>query len=59
MAKDLMQMLAADIVLGDGGMFLEANWRGYDVPEIIAPTLRRYSKSTATSTTPARRFCRR
>ncbi len=35
MAKDLMQMLAADIVLGDGGMFLEANWRGYDVPEII------------------------
>ena len=35
MAKDLMQMLAADIVLGDGGRFLEANWRGYDVPEII------------------------
>ena len=35
MAKDLMQMLADGIVLGDGGMFLEANWRGYDVPEII------------------------
>lgn len=36
MAKDLMQMLADGIVLGDGGMFLEANWRGYEVPEIIS-----------------------
>ncbi len=35
MPKDLMQMVNDGIVLGDGGMFLEANWRGYDVPEII------------------------
>ena len=35
MAKNLMDMLAKGLVLGDGGMFLEANWRGYDVPEII------------------------
>ena len=35
MAMNLMRMLAEGPVLGDGGMFLEANWRGYDVPEII------------------------
>jgi len=35
MAKNLLDMLQAGVVLGDGGMFLEANWRGYDVPEII------------------------
>ena len=35
MATNLMHMLAEGPVLGDGGMFLEANWRGYDVPEII------------------------
>ena len=35
MARDLMSMLNEGIVLGDGGMFLEANWRGYDVPGII------------------------
>ena len=35
MPKNLMQMVNDGIVLGDGGMFLEANWRGYDVPEII------------------------
>ena len=35
MAKDIMQMLEEGTVLGDGGMFLEANWRGYDVPGII------------------------
>ena len=35
MARNLMDMLNDGIVLGDGGMFLEANWRGYDVPGII------------------------
>ncbi len=35
MAKHLMDMLKDGVVLGDGGMYLEANWRGYDVPEII------------------------
>ena len=35
MAKNLMHMLAEGPVLGDGGTFLEANWRGYDVPEIV------------------------
>ncbi len=35
MAKDLMEMLGEGIVLGDGGMYLEALWRGYGVPEII------------------------
>ena len=35
MAKNLMDMLKEGVVLGDGGMYLEANWRGYDVPEII------------------------
>ncbi len=35
MARNLMEMLNEGIVLGDGGMFLEANWRGYDVPGII------------------------
>ena len=35
MAKNLLDMLQAGVVLGDGGMFLEANWRGYDVPEIV------------------------
>ena len=35
MATNLMQMLAEGPVLGDGGMCLEANWRGYDVPGII------------------------
>jgi methionine synthase I (cobalamin-dependent) len=36
MAKDLMKMLGEGLVLGDGGMFLEANWRGYDVPGMIS-----------------------
>ena len=35
MAKHLMDMLKEGVVLGDGGMYLEANWRGYDVPGII------------------------
>ncbi len=35
MANNLMDMVKEGIVLGDGGMYLEANWRGYDVPEII------------------------
>ena len=35
MAKDIMQMLEEGTVLGDGGMFLESIWRGYDVPGII------------------------
>ncbi len=36
MAKDLMKLLEEGTVLGDGGMFLEANWRGYDVPGMIS-----------------------
>lgn len=35
MATDLMALLRQGTVLGDGGMFLEAKWRGYDVPQII------------------------
>jgi betaine-homocysteine S-methyltransferase len=35
MATNLMQLLAEGPVLGDGGMCLEANWRGYEVPGII------------------------
>lgn len=35
MATELMDLLRQGTVLGDGGMFLEAKWRGYDVPEII------------------------
>jgi betaine-homocysteine S-methyltransferase len=30
-----MDLLQQGTVLGDGGMFLEAGWRGYDVPQII------------------------
>ena len=32
---NLMEMLAEGVVLGDGGMFLEALHRGYSVPQVI------------------------
>ena len=35
MAKDLLEMLKEDVVLSDGGMILEARWRGYDTPRAI------------------------
>ncbi len=35
MAKDLLEMLKEDVVLSDGGMILEARWRGYDTPGAI------------------------
>lgn len=35
MAKDIMNMLKEGVVLCDGGMFIEAKRRGYDVPELI------------------------
>ena len=35
MAGSLMDLFNEGIVLGDGGMYLEANWRGYEVPGII------------------------
>ena len=35
MSKNLMDLLKDGVVLGDSGLYLEANWRGYDVPEII------------------------
>lgn len=35
MSKKLLDMLKEGVVLGDGGMFLEARWRGYQVPGLI------------------------
>ena len=35
MSKKLLEMLKEGVVLGDGGMFLEARWRGYPVPGLI------------------------
>ena len=35
MAEDLLEMLKEDVVLSDGGMILEARWRGYDTPRAI------------------------
>ncbi len=35
MADDVMEMLGEDVVLCDGGMILEARWRGYDTPAAI------------------------
>ncbi len=35
MAKDILEMLKEGVVLSDGGMILEARWRGYDTPTAI------------------------
>ncbi len=35
MPEDVMKMLREDVVLCDGGMILEARWRGYDTPSAI------------------------
>jgi betaine-homocysteine S-methyltransferase len=35
MAKDILSALKEGVVLGDGGMIIEARWRGYDTPDII------------------------
>ena len=36
MAKDILQMLEEGVVLGDGGMIIEARRRGYLTPQIVA-----------------------
>ena len=35
MAMDIMKMLEEGVVLSDGGMIIEARWRGYDTPAMI------------------------
>lgn len=35
MGKDILKMLEEGVVLCDGGMIIEARWRGYNTPEMI------------------------
>src|SRR5262245_14087057 len=35
MAADILAALKDDVVLGDGGMIIEARWRGYATPDVI------------------------
>ncbi|MSS71472.1 MAG: hypothetical protein EXS64_08275 [Candidatus Latescibacteria bacterium] len=35
MAKNILDMLKEGVVLGDGGMIIEARWRGYGTPEVV------------------------
>lgn len=35
MGMDILKMLQEGVVLSDGGMIIEARWRGYDTPEMI------------------------
>src|SRR5262245_45227081 len=35
MKKNILEMLKQGVVLGDGGMIIEARWRGYDTPDVI------------------------
>ncbi len=35
MGRDILKMLEEGVVLSDGGMIIEARWRGYDTPAMI------------------------
>jgi betaine-homocysteine S-methyltransferase len=35
MGRDILKMLEEGVVLSDGGMIIEARWRGYDTPGMI------------------------
>ncbi len=35
MGRDILKMLQEGVVLSDGGMIIEARWRGYDTPGMI------------------------
>ena len=35
MGRDILKMLQEGVVLSDGGMIIEARWRGYDTPAMI------------------------
>ena len=35
MGRDILKMLDEGVVLSDGGMIIEARWRGYDTPAMI------------------------